>query len=63
MQRIAFAPGRIADEVYIIFRVYNLTKESLNVKLYMDRNDLEFEAETWIVTPRVWEYCLLFEML
>ncbi|KAL3421238.1 ino80 chromatin remodeling complex protein [Phlyctema vagabunda] len=59
MQHYAFQPGRSAPNVYIIFRVFNLGRNNLSVKLYVDpeahrlRGDLIFESQTWTVRPRV----------
>jgi len=45
--------------VYIIFRVFNLGRNNMSVKLYVDpeghrlRGDLLFEPQTWTVKPRV----------
>lgn len=58
MQRMTLTPGQSAAEVYIIFRVFNLGKEGLNLKVYVDpeaygqRNELVFEPQSWTVTPR-----------
>jgi hypothetical protein len=46
-------------EVYALFRVYGLKSGHVNVKIYIDpeaaRKDgcLEFEVESWSVTPRM----------
>lgn len=58
MQRMTLTPGQSAGEIYIVCRVYNLGRDNLNVKLYVDpeayrlRNELAFEAQSWTVTPR-----------
>ncbi|KAH6672846.1 hypothetical protein B0J14DRAFT_667527 [Halenospora varia] len=58
MRRYTFPPGRSVPNVYIIFRVFNLGRNNLSVKLYVDpeahrlRGDLVFESQTWTVRPR-----------
>lgn len=58
MQRMALTAGRIAAEVYIIFRVYHLTKDSIDVRIYVDpeadrrSNNLVFDAQSWAVRRR-----------
>ncbi|KUL86125.1 hypothetical protein ZTR_07715 [Talaromyces verruculosus] len=43
--------------IYVIFRVFNVGKESIDMKVYVDpevmrtRNELKFKAETWSVVP------------
>jgi hypothetical protein len=45
-------------EVYIIFRVFNLEKNNIGVKLYINpetaenRGELEFQVDKWVVKPR-----------
>jgi hypothetical protein len=59
MQRLALVEGQVSNKIYIIFRVYNLGRDSLNVKLYVDpeahrrqgnRGSLVFAEHTWTVT-------------
>jgi hypothetical protein len=58
MQRMTLSPGRTAAEIYVIFRVYNLTQSSMNLRIYVDpeahrrQNSLVFEAQSWTATPR-----------
>jgi hypothetical protein len=68
MQSLFSAPAISSDdgrnsyqkkELYVLFRVYGLKSGHVGVKIYIDpeaaRKDgrLEFEAESWIVTPRM----------
>lgn len=47
-----------AKKVYILFRVFGLESGQVGVKLYVDleesrkNGELEFEAQSWTVTPR-----------
>ncbi len=59
MQNRALVEGRVSNKIYIIFRVYNLGRESLNLKLYVDpwahrrqgnQGALVFAEHTWTVT-------------
>jgi hypothetical protein len=50
--------GRVSEKIYMICRVYNLGKEALNVKLYVDPDAhrdqaLVFEPQSWSVIPRL----------
>ena len=50
--------GRVSEKIYMICRVYNLGKEALDVKLYVDPDAhrdqaLVFEAQSWSVIPRL----------
>ncbi|KAH7411292.1 hypothetical protein BKA64DRAFT_378000 [Cadophora sp. MPI-SDFR-AT-0126] len=57
MQSYTIPPGEIVPRVYIICRVFNLGKENLNFKIYVDpeahrrTGGLVFEAQTWTVSP------------
>lgn len=57
MQEMALQEGQVSDKIYIIFRVYNLRRDSLNVKVYVDpeahrrQGNLEFAQHTWTVRP------------
>lgn len=59
MQDMALVDGQISQKIYVIFRVYDLGKESLNVKIYVDPEayrrggSLEFTQHTWTVRPIV----------
>lgn len=59
MQRYTFPGDRSVPNVYIIFRVFNLGRNNLGVKLYVDpeahrlRGNLVFESQTWTVQPRM----------
>ncbi len=58
MQRMALTPGETAAEVYVIFRVYNLKKDSMGLRIFVDpekdrlRNRLLFESQAWTVAQR-----------
>lgn len=45
------------DKAYVIFRVFRLDKDSVDLKIYVDpevrrqRMELSFTAETWSVVP------------
>ena len=56
MQDMALVEGQVSRKIYIICRVYNLGRENLNMKIYVDPEahsgrSLAFEAHTWTVTP------------
>ena len=57
MQRMALVDGQVAQQIYVLFRVYDLGKDSLNVKIYVDpeahrrSQALEFIEHTWTVRP------------
>jgi hypothetical protein len=59
MQEMALTPGRTAERIYAIFRVFDLGKESLALKIYIDpeshrqSSTLWFEAEKWSVKPSI----------
>jgi hypothetical protein len=56
MQEMALREGQVS-KIYVVFRVYNLGRDSLNVKVYVDpeahrrQGSLEFAQHTWTVTP------------
>jgi hypothetical protein len=59
MQNLALEEGQVSNKIYIIFRVYDLGRDSLHVKLYVDpeahrrrgnRGTLVFAEHTWTVT-------------
>lgn len=59
MQEMTLVEGQVSNKIYVIFRVYNLGRDSLNVKLYVDpwahrrqgnRGTLVFAEHTWTVT-------------
>jgi len=56
MQTKALRPGRTSAEIYVICRVYDLGKDSMNWKIYVDpeahrqRNALVFTS-SWTVKP------------
>ena len=58
MRSKALVEGRVSDEIYVVCRVYNLGRENLNVKIYLDPaahdrdGSLVFKSYTWTVTPR-----------
>jgi hypothetical protein len=49
-------PEQTSEKIYVLFRVFNLGKENINMKIYIDpethrrSNTLLFEAQTWTVT-------------
>jgi hypothetical protein len=57
MQDMALVDGRISNKIYVVFRVYNLGRDSLDVKVYVDpeahrrQGSLAFASHTWTVTP------------
>ena len=57
MQEMALREGQVSNKIYVVFRVYNLGRDSLNVRLYVDpeahrrQGSLEFAQHTWTVTP------------
>jgi hypothetical protein len=57
MQEMALEEGQVSNKVYVVFRVYNLGRDSLSVKVYVDpeahrrQESLEFAQHTWTVTP------------
>lgn len=58
MKNPALIPDQVSAQVYILFRVFNLSKDSLNVKIYVDpqdhreRGELVFSTQTWTITPQ-----------
>lgn len=56
MQDNVLRPGNL-DSVYVIFRVYNLGRDNMALKVYMDpeslrvEEQLRFTAETWSIVP------------
>ncbi|EPE32824.1 ATPase of HSP90 chaperone/DNA topoisomerase II/histidine kinase [Glarea lozoyensis ATCC 20868] len=58
MQTDALQPGQTSDRVYLICRVYDLGKDSMNLKIYVDpeahrqRDALLFAENGYTVTPR-----------
>ncbi|KAK0103682.1 hypothetical protein ONS95_005692 [Cadophora gregata] len=58
MQSLALTEGRVTADVYVIFRVYHLTRDSIDVKIYVDpeahrrNNNLVFDAQSWSVKRR-----------
>lgn len=55
MQEMALVEGQTSDRVYLIFRVYNLGRESLGLKIYVDPEahrgrTLAFAENSWTVT-------------
>ena len=57
MTDLELQPDVPSSEVYVIFRVYNLGKSDIGVKLYVDpmaakaRGELDFKVDTWGVKP------------
>jgi hypothetical protein len=58
MQTNALRQGHTSARVYLICRVYDLGKDSMNLKIYVDpeahrqRNELVFAENGYTVTPR-----------
>jgi hypothetical protein len=53
---MALVQGQVSEKIYVIFRVYNLGRDNLNMKIYVDREahrgmNLAFAEHTWTVTP------------
>jgi hypothetical protein len=53
---MALVQGQVSEKIYVIFRVYNLGRDNLNVQIYVDPEahrgrNLAFAAHTWTVTP------------
>lgn len=50
--------GGNSNKIYVVFRVYNLGRDSMSLRIYMDpeqlrlNEELDFTAETWSVVPR-----------
>lgn len=59
MQRMALMPGTPAAEVYVLVRVFNLEREDVGLRVYVDPDRyrlagaLAFSVDTWIVKPDV----------
>ena len=59
MGRQALTPGQTSPEIYVIFRVFNLGKQDIGMRILVDpkgldgRGELEFEAETYTVFQRL----------
>lgn len=57
MQEMALREGRVSNKIYLVCRVYNLGRDSLSVKLYVDpeahrrQGSLAFASHTWTVMP------------
>jgi len=57
MQDMALVDGQVSQKIYMLFRVYDLGKDSMNVKIYVDpeahrrSRSLEFTQHTWTVRP------------
>jgi hypothetical protein len=57
MQERALVEVQVSNKIYVIFRVYDLGRDSLNVKIYVDPEahrrglSLEFTQHTWTVAP------------
>lgn len=57
MRNMTFRSGERAHEVYVILRVYNLGRENMGMKIYVDPAKLEssgalrFEADQYTVSP------------
>jgi hypothetical protein len=57
MERMRLITGEVSLEVYIIFRVFNLDKETIDMRVYVDPKgieeggDLIFTPESYSVLP------------
>jgi hypothetical protein len=57
MERMRLKQGEISSEVYIILRVFNLDKDTIDMRLYVDPKgveeggDLVFTPESYSVLP------------
>jgi hypothetical protein len=57
MERVRLREGQASPEVYIILRVFNLDKDTIDMRLYVDpkgieeRGDLVFTPESYSVLP------------
>jgi hypothetical protein len=57
MQRMQVEEDESSDEIYIIFRVYQLNKETMGVRIYIDPESLRqqgrlvFTADSYNVVP------------
>jgi hypothetical protein len=52
MQEMAFTPEQVVAEVYLIFRVFNLGRTNMSVKIYANpERHLEFRQRAWSVRP------------
>ncbi|KFZ02938.1 hypothetical protein V502_11372 [Pseudogymnoascus sp. VKM F-4520 (FW-2644)] len=57
MQENALRPGHTSDKIYMVCRVYDLGKQSMNLKIYVDpeayrQRDALLFAPKWTVRPR-----------
>jgi hypothetical protein len=59
MPRISQTQDGQLDQVYVIFRVFNLGRDDIGVRVLVDpeamrqENQLLFTSETWSVRPRL----------
>ncbi len=57
MKKMRLAKGEVSPEVYIIFRVFNLDKDGIDMRLYVDPKGVEeggelvFTPESYSVLP------------
>jgi len=56
MQSLTLVEGRASEKIYVIFRVYNLGRETMNMQVYVDPEahrgrTLAFTEHTWTVKP------------
>ncbi|CAG8949950.1 hypothetical protein HYFRA_00004281 [Hymenoscyphus fraxineus] len=57
MQEMELQGGNATNRIYVVFRVYNLGRDTLNVKVYVDpeahrrQGTLAFAQQTWTVVP------------
>jgi hypothetical protein len=59
MQANSNGPSRSGQQnsIYVLFRVFNVGKDSAQMKVYVDpeamreRNELRFTAKTWSIVP------------
>lgn len=50
MKQMRLTKGEVSPEVYIIFRVFNLDKEGIDMRLYVDPKGVEEGGEV-VFTP------------
>ena len=57
MCRMQWAANRPWNEIYILVRVFNVEREKMGLRIYVDpasakdRGDLDFVVDTWRVRP------------
>jgi hypothetical protein len=59
MERTRLTKGKISPEVYIILRVFNLDKETIGMRLYVDPIGMEERGELIVMTESPKSYSVL----